>query len=113
MQATYELKPFPFQIVAFVCGLLAAAVIGGAGGYWLKGFDHPGSPAAATVIADRLPSMVGENARQNAVAGSVPQASLVGENAIADATVAQQSSLVGENGRIEPTAQKIREGHRR
>ena len=94
MQATYVLKPFPFQIVAFVCGLLAAAIIGAAGGYWLKGLDHPGSAAAATVIGDRLPSMVGENA-------------------VADATLTQQPSLVGENGRVEPTAQKLREGHRR
>lgn len=48
----------------------------------------------ATVIADRLPSMVGGNA-------------------VAEATIAQQPSLVGETGRVEPTAQKLREGHRR
>src|SRR2546425_1412561 len=106
MQATYELKPFPFQIVAIVCGLLAAAIIGAAGGYWLKGFDHPGSAAAATVTADRLPSMVGENARQSTAAGSVAQASLVGENAVADATIAQQAGLVGENGQVQPTPEK-------
>ncbi len=96
MQATYELKPFPFQIVAIVCALLAAVIIGAAGGYWLKGFDQPGSAAAATVTTDRLPSMVGENASQTTVAGSVPQA-----------------SLVGENGRVQTTPEKLRESHRR
>lgn len=113
MQATYELKPFPFQIVAIVCGLLAVAIIGAAGGYWLKGFDHPGSAAAATVTTDRLPSMVGENAQQSTAAGSVSQASLVGENAVADATIAQQASVVGENGRAQTAPEKLRDGHRR
>jgi hypothetical protein len=112
MQATYELRPFPFQIVAIVCGLLAAVIIGSAGGYWLKGFDHPGSAAAATVTA-RLPSMVGENAQQSTAAGSVGQASVVGENAVADATIAQQASLVGENGQVQPTPEKLRDSHRR
>jgi hypothetical protein len=96
MQATYELKPFPFQIVAIVCGLLAAVIIGAAGGYWLKGFDHPGSAAAATVTTDRLPSMVGENASQSTVAASGPQA-----------------SLVGEHGQVQQTPEKLRESHRR
>ncbi|HYS02599.1 MAG TPA: hypothetical protein VET82_09615 [Candidatus Eisenbacteria bacterium] len=113
MQATYELKPFPFQIVAIVCGLLAVAIIGAAGGYWLKGFDHPGSAAAATVTADRPTSMVGENAQQSTAAGSVGQASVVGENAVADATIPQQASLVGENGQVLPTPEKLRDSHRR
>jgi len=113
MQATYELKPFPFQIVAIVCALLAAVIIGAAGGYWLKGFDHPGSAAAATVTAARLPSMVGENAQQSTAAGSVGQASVVGENAVADATIAHQASLVGENGQVRPTPEKLRDSHRR
>jgi hypothetical protein len=96
MQATYELKPFPFRIVAIVCALLAAVVIGAAGGYWLKGFDRPGSAAAATVTTDRLPSMVGENASQTTLAASVPQA-----------------SLVGENGRGQTTTERLHEGRRR
>ncbi len=112
MQATYELKPFPFQIVALVCGLLAAAIIGAAGGYWLKGFDHPGSAAAATVTSDRRPSMVGENARQTTASGLVPQASLVGENARQDATVSTQRILDGWEKRVAPI-EKLRESHRR
>jgi len=112
MQATYELKRFPFQIVAIVCGLLAAVIIGAAGGYWLKGFDHPGSAAAATVTTDRLASMVGENARQTTAAGSVPQASLVGENARQDATVSTQRVLDGWENRLAPI-EKLRESHRR
>jgi len=96
MQATYSLKRFPFQIVAFACGLLAAAIIGAAGGYWLRSLDHQASstPAATT----SLPSVVGENARADAI----------------DRLMATtQPSLVGEKGRLSQPAQKLREGHKR
>lgn len=97
MQATYVLKPFPFRIVAFVCGLLAAATIGAGGGYWLKSLDHQGSSAAAAATTVRVPSMVGENAQPDTSA----------------TLTATQPSLIGENGRVSQPAQKLREGHRR
>lgn len=65
MQATYQLKPFPFQVFALVFAVLAAAIIGGLSGYWLKSLDHQAtSPAVAAATTVRLPSMVGENAGQ-------------------------------------------------
>jgi hypothetical protein len=86
MQATYTLKPFPFQFFAFVCGVLAAAIIGGLGGYWLKSLDnHASSTAAAAVTTVRIPSMVGENAGQPAAVG--------GQDAV-DRLLAAQASQV-------------------
>jgi hypothetical protein len=96
MQATYELKPFPFQIVVFVFALLAAVIIGGLGGYWVKSLDHQGTSAAAAVTTVRQPSLVGENAAQ-----SIGGVSMVGENARE------------ENGWFGTSPAKLREGHRR
>ncbi len=112
MQATYELKPFPFQIVAFVCGLLAAAIIGAAGGYWLKSLDLQRTPAAAATTVQQ-PSLVGENASQpTAVYGAAGVASMVGENARQDGTVSTQPVLDRWESRLIPS-EKLREGHRR
>jgi hypothetical protein len=97
MQATDPLKRFPTQIVAFACGLLAAAIVGAAGGYALRSFDHQATSTAAAATTSRVSSMVGENARADAI----------------DSVVATQPSLVGENGQLSQPAQKLREGHRR
>ncbi len=129
MQATYVLKPFSFRIVALVCGLMAAAIIGAAGGYWLKSLDFQRTSAAAAVPVQQ-PSLIGENASQSAA--TVLQPSLVGENASQSAAVydtAGVASMVGENARQDAAgstqavldrweirlipSEKLREGHRR
>lgn len=102
MQATYELKPFPFQAVAFVFALLAAVIIGGLGGYWVKSVDHKGASAAAAVTTVRQPSLIGENAAQTAA-----QSSFLYEQGGRPAAVYTEAaglttggaSMVGENAR--------------
>jgi hypothetical protein len=112
MQATYVLKPFSFRIVALVCGLMAAAIIGAAGGYWLKSLDFQRTSAAASATVQQ-PSLVGENASQaSAVYGTAAVASMVGENARQDAAGSIQPVLDRWEGRLIPS-EKLREGHRR
>jgi hypothetical protein len=58
MQATYELKKAPDRLVIAGFGMLAALVIGGAGGYAVKGLtvSTPAIPVAnnaSTVIASQ------------------------------------------------------------
>ena len=50
MQATYELKKSPDRLVVAGFGMLVALVIGGAGGYAVKGLttSAPAIPAAVT-----------------------------------------------------------------
>lgn len=116
MQATYQLKPFPFQIVVFVCGLLAAAIIGGLGGYWVKSLDHRASAGGAATITVRVPSMVGENARTEAVLGT--HTTVGNERAASRAQrddvigSAQQPSLTGENAQAGPAEKAPASGRR-
>lgn len=110
MQATYLLKPFPFRIVALACGLLAAAIIGGTGGYWLKSLDHKGSSAAAApATTARGSATVGENARQDSVLGThtAVGSERTGSRAERDDQIgsAQQPSLVGEGAQPGPAAE--------